>query len=150
MADYESDNGTVGTYEALIKGANAHLAGDGNTAYSAIAGVKADGLSEDAAKLYQSLMDTYGKQIVNQKFQEGFQLYKQKKYAEAVPVLKEVLEMDAANVQVMYYLARAYQADESLLAEPERTETVKSLFSKVIELSPGSEMARYAQINMPK
>lgn len=150
VAEYEGANGMAGTYEALIKGANAHLAGDGETAYTAVANINKEGLSEDAAKLYQSLLDTYGKQIVNQKFQQGFQLYKQKKYAEAVPILKEVLELDAENAQVMYYLARSYQTDESLLAEPERTETIKSLFTKVIELSPNSEMARYAQINMPK
>lgn len=150
IAEFEGANGMAGTYEALIKGANAHLAGDGETAYTAVANINKEGLSEDAAKLYQSLVDTYGKQIVNQKFQQGFQLYKQKKYAEAVPILKEVLELDADNAQVMYYLARSYQTDESLLAEPERTETIKSLFTKVIELSPNSEMARYAQINMPK
>lgn len=150
MAEYEGASGTSDTYEALIKGANAHLAGDGEAAYSAIANVNKEELSEDAAALYQSLIDTYGKKLVNQKFQQGFQLYKQKKYAEAVPILKEVLNLDEDNVQVMYYLGRSYQEDESLLEEPERTETVKALFTKIIELSPGSQMARYAQMNMPK
>lgn len=150
MAEYEGASGTSDTYEALIKGANAHLAGDGEAAYSAIANVNKEELSEDAAALYQSLIDTYGKKLVNQKFQQGFQLYKQKNYAEAVPILKEVLNLDENNVQVMYYLGRSYQEDESLLEEPERTETVKALFTKIIELSPGSQMARYAQMNMPK
>lgn len=150
MAEYEGASGTSDTYEALIKGANAHLAGDGEAAYSAIANVNKEELSEDAAALYQSLIDTYGKKLVNQKFQQGFQLYKQKNYAEAVPILKEVLNLDENNVQVMYYLGRSYQEDESLLEEPERTETVKALFSKIIELSPGSQMARYAQMNMPR
>lgn len=150
VSEYEGDSGTAGTYEALLKGANAHLAGDGNAAYEAISGIKNEGLSEDAAKLYQTIIDTYGTKILNTKFQEGFQLYKRKKYAEAVPVLKEVLKLDENNVQVMYYLGRSYQEDTSLLEEPERTETVKELFTKIIELAPGSEMAQYAQINMPK
>ena len=150
LSNYEGEDGSSGTYESLIKGANAHLAGDGNAAYEAIKGIEAEGLSEDAAKLYQSLMDTYGSRIAGSKFQEAFQLYKNKKYAEAVPVLKEVLALDDTNVQVMYYLARSYQEDESLLEEPERTEQIKALLNRVIELQPNSQMANYARINMPK
>jgi hypothetical protein len=63
--------------------------------------------------------------------------------------LKEVLQLDETNIQALYYLARSYQFDESLLEEPERTETVKELLTKVIELAPGTEMASYAQANMP-
>lgn len=150
LSNYEGDDGSAGAYELLIQGANAHLAGDGNAVYEAIKGVQADGLSEDAAKLYQSLMDTYGSQIIRSKQQEGLQYYKAKNYAKAVPLFKEVLEMDDTNVQVMYYLARSYQGDESLLEEPERTEQIKALMNRIIELEPDSEMARYAQINMPK
>ena len=150
LSNYEGDNGSAGTYELLIQGANAHLAGDGNAAYEAIKGVQKEGLSEDAAKLYQSLMDTYGSQIVRNKQQEGLQYYRAGNYTEAVPLFKEVLEADDTNIQVMYYLARSYQKDESLLEEPERTEQIKALMSRIIELEPGSEMARYAQINMPK
>ena len=150
LSNYEGEDGSAGVFESLIKGANAHLAGDGNAVYEAIKGIDAEGLSEDAAKLYQSLMSTYGSRIASSKFQEAFQLYKNKKYAEAVPVLKEVLALDDTNVQVMYYLARSYQEDESLLEEPERTEQIKALFNRVIELQPNSEMASYARINMPK
>ena len=68
----------------------------------------------------------------------------------AVPLFKDVLEADDTNIQVMYYLARSYQKDTSLLEEPERTEQVKALMNRIIELEPNSEMARYARINMPK
>lgn len=150
VSGYEGDNGLVTTYEALIKAANAHIAGDGDTAFEAISGIKKDGLSEEAAKLYQSLMDTYGSQYVEKKIKESYDLYQQKKYAEAVPVLQEVLTLDDDNAQAMYYLARCYQVDESLLAEPERTTKVKELLSKVIELAPGTQMAEYARSNMPQ
>lgn len=150
LSNYEGDDGSAGTYEMLIQGANAHLAGDGNAAYEAIKGIEADGLSEDAAKLYQSLMDTYGSKVITNKQQEGLKYYKAQNYTAAAPLFKEVLETDDTNIQVMYYLARSYQKDESLLEEPERTEQIKALLSRVIELAPGSELARYAQINMPK
>lgn len=150
VAGYEDDNGLVNKYEALIKGANAHIAGDGDTAFAAIFGVNKEGLSEDAAKLYQSLMDTYGKQVVEKKVREGYELYQKKKYAEAVPILEEVLALDESNSQAMYYLARCYQGDESLLEEPERTTRIKELLTKVIELAPGTQMAQYAQANMPQ
>ena len=150
LSNYEGEDGSAGTYESLIKGANAHMAGDGNAAYEAIKGIEADGLSEDATRLYQSLIDKYGSQIAKRKQQEGLQYYKAKNYVEAVPIFKDVLALDDTNVQVMYYLARSYQEDESLLEEPERTEQIKALLNKVIELQPDSEMANYARINMPK
>lgn len=150
LSNYESDDGSAGAYVLLIQGANAHLAGDGNAAYEAIKGIQADALPEDAAKLYQSLMDTYGSKISQNKQQEGLQYYKAGNYAAAVPLFKEVLETDDTNIQVMYYLARSYQKDKSILEEPERTEQVKALFNRVIELQPNSEMANYARINMPK
>ena len=150
LSNYEGDDGSAGTYALLIQGANAHLAGDGNAAYEAVKGVQKEGLSEDAAKLYQFLMDTYGSQIGQNKQQEGLQYYKAGNYAAAVPLFKDVLEADDTNIQVMYYLARSYQKDTSLLEEPERTEQVKALMNRIIELEPNSEMARYARINMPK
>ncbi len=150
VSDYEGDNGLLSAYEALIKGANAHFAGDADTAFASISGISKESLPEDAAKLYQSLMDTYGSKVVSKKVQEGYGLYQKKKYAEAVPVLNEVLTLDENNTQAMYYLARCYQEDESLLAEPERTNRIKELFTKVIELAPGTQMASYAKTNMPQ
>lgn len=150
VSGYEADGGLISSYEALIKGANAHMAGDSKGVSDVITSVKTEGLCEDAVKLYQSLMETYGSSIVNDKVQSGYSLYQEKKYGEAVAVLKEALAMDENNVQAMYYLARCYQSDESLLAEPERTEQIKALFTKVIELAPGTQTAEYAQSNMPQ
>ncbi len=150
LAEYETDDGTVATYEALIQAANAHLAGDGTTVLAALNGINPEGLPEAAGALYQALKTEYGAKVIGELKKEATNLYKKRDYVNAVAKLKEVLALDANDVQSMYYLARSYQEDESLLAEPERTEQVKALLSKIIELEPNGQFASYAKINMPQ
>ncbi len=150
IAEYEKDDGTAAAYEALIQAANAHLAGDGTTVLAVLNGVNTEGLPEAAGALYQALKTEYSTKVIGDLKKEATNLYKRKNFAEAVAKLKEVLALDANDVQSMYYLARSYQEDESLLAEPERTEQVKALLSRIIELEPNGQFASYAKINMPQ
>lgn len=155
VSEYETGGSAAAAYEALIKAANAHLAGDGAAALASLNGITVDGMSEEVGKLYQTLTggstgDSPTSQNLAAMKQEATNLYKAKNYTEAAAKLKEVLAQDPNDLQCLYYLGRSYQMDESLLAEPERTEQIKALFSKIIELNPNSSFAGWARGNMPQ
>ncbi len=146
-----SSTTVVTSYNGLIKAAQAHMNGDAAAVVTALAEVKADGLSQEANALYGTLNGQYAGQAVTILASEGYELYQAKDYKNALAKFDAALKLDGNHVQSLYYAARCYQADETLLPDvAKRNETIKNLFSKVLELEPNGNFAKYAKSNMPQ
>lgn len=151
VAGYETEGGLISTYEALIKASQAHLSGDGATVITVLNGVKQEGLSAEAGALYSALVGLYGGAATEALVNEGYDLYKNDDFKNAIVKFDAVLAMDANNVQALYYAARCYQSDTSLIPdEAQRTEKVKAYLTKVLDLQPEGTIAEYARANMPR
>lgn len=151
VGGYEGEGGILSSYEGLIKAAQAHMDGNSGGVMTALADVSKEGLSEDGQALYSALTSKYAGSAVADLSKEGIALYKEDKIKEALEKFEGALALDENHVQSIYYTARCYQADSTLIAdEAQRTEKIKSLYNKVLELEPDGSFAQYAKSNMPK
>lgn len=151
VGGYEAEGGIISSYENLIKAAQAHMNGDQGAVIVALNSVKSEGLSQEAGTLYTTLNGMYAGSAVSTLSSEGLDLYKANNFKEALAKFEAALALDANHVQSVYYTARCYQSDTTLIAdEAQRTEKIKSLYNKVLELEPDGTFAKYAKSNMPK
>lgn len=151
VSGYENEGGVISSYEALLSAASSHMSGDSAGVINALSGVKDEGLSDTAKSLYEILNTQYAASAVSTLSDAGYKLYKENKFAEAIEQFEAALAIDENNVQSIYYSARCYQSDTTLIPdETERNEKIKSLYTKVIELEPDGSFAKYAKSNMPK
>lgn len=144
QADLEGYVGTDGALQAmdkLLEAANAYLAD--STAVMAVAESLDEidleelggSVSEDFRKLHGSLTALVGPELAKAYYEEGYELYRQEQYAEALPVLVKAHQYDGANGDALYYLAHCYRLTDNHAK-------AKEAYEQVIEQFPGTEKAR--------
>ena len=143
-ADLEGYVGTDGALQAmnkLLEAANAYLA-DANAVMTVAESLDAidmeelgDSVSEDFKKLHANLTALVGPELAKAYYDQGYELYRQEQYAEALPILLKAHQYDEANGEALYYLAHCYRFTNN-------NEKAKEAYEQVAEQFPGTEKAR--------
>ncbi len=144
QADLEGYVGTDGALQAmnkLLEAANAYLA-DPNAVTTVAESLDAidmeelgDSVSEDFRKLHENLTTLVGPELAKAYYDEGYELYRQEQYAEALPILLKAHQYDETNGDALYYLAHCYRLTNN-------NAKAKEAYEQVAEQFPGTEKAR--------
>lgn len=143
LEGYVGEDGTMQTIDNLLQAANIYLTTQ-NLQETAVnleaiaANVKIEDTSEAFKNLYNTLLTTIGPSLAVTYYNDGLAAYRSEDFATAVELLNKAVYYDAANVESLYYLARAYHRSDD-------KENALSGYTKVVELFPGTQNATNAQ-----
>ncbi len=94
-----------------------------------------DAVSEDFKALHQKLTVLVGPELAKAYYDQGYELYRQEQYAEALPLLTKAYQYNETNGDALYYLAHCYRLTDN-------GAKAKEAYEEVIEKFPGTEKAR--------
>ena len=144
QADLDGYVGTDGALQAmdkLLKAANAYLV-DATQVMAVAESLDeinleelGDSVSADFKALHQNLTTLVGPELAKAYYDEGYELYRQEQYAQALPLLAKAYQYNEANGDALYYLAHCYRLTENNAKAKEAYEEVQQKF-------PGTEKAR--------
>lgn len=119
-------------YNAIIKGANAYLAG--NTADAAMAVIDVDASmigSQDALGIYDFLLEKCFADASDDLYKKGHEAFDNNNHTQAITLLEQSLRLKSNRVEAIYYLARSYNAIKD-------TDKAKEYYQKIIDDYPDS------------
>lgn len=140
---YQGKDGDMQAYDTLLNAADAYITnpedvitviGYLDETSTAAEGEESEN-SEAYDKLYNTLLALVGPVAAQSYYDAGFENYRQRNFAEAVPDFEMALRYDTANGDTMYYLANCYR-------NVDRTEDAAALYRQVIEMFPGTVKAQ--------
>lgn len=143
QANIESYVGTDGAMQAtnkLLAAANAYMADatDITAVAEPLDGIDTetlgDSASEEFTALYETMTALVGPELAKAYYEDGYNDYKQEKYASAIPNLAKAYQYDSTNGDALFYLANAYRRTNNI-------DKAKEAYAEVIELFPGTEKA---------
>lgn len=143
QANIESYVGTDGAMQAtnkLLAAANAYMADatDITAVAESLDGIDTetlgDSASEEFTALYETMTALVGPELAKAYYEDGYNDYKQEKYASAIPNLAKAYQYDSTNGDALFYLANAYRRTNNI-------DKAKEAYAEVIELFPGTEKA---------
>ncbi len=103
-----------------------------------LAKVKTDKLEKpQALELYNQIKDAVGEKAAAALYNEGYGLYSNRKYDEALEVLLQTYELDNTNADALYFIARSYHQKSDY-------ENAKKYYNLIIEKIPETNR-RYNQ-----
>ncbi len=103
-----------------------------------LAKVKTDKLEKpQALELYNQIKDAVGEKAAAALYNEGYGLYSNRKYDEALEVLLQTYELDNTNADALYFIARSYHQKSDY-------ENAKKYYNLIIEKIPETNR-RYSQ-----
>ena len=128
------------SYESLLLGYSSYIAYDHMTAGAHLELVDPTQLSESAGALYNSIWPEVSKNYYNALYYEGYTLFTNGNYAEAIDKLLRVVKKDPAfsNGDATYYLAQAYTKSGDM-------ESAKEYYQYIIDNYPGTQKANTAK-----
>lgn len=88
--------------------------------------------SKSFTALYEKLTGLIGPELAKTYYTEGYEEYRQEKYASAIPKLAKAYQYDETNGDALFYLANSYRRNGN-------ADKAKEAYAKVIELFPGTE-----------
>ncbi|MBE5865829.1 MAG: hypothetical protein E7292_06370 [Lachnospiraceae bacterium] len=143
LEGYVGEDGTMQTIDNLLQAANIYLTTQDlqETAVNLeaiAANVRIEDTSDAFKNLYNTLLTTIGPSLAVTYYNDGLAAYRSEDFATAVELLNKAVYYDAANVESLYYLARAYHRSDD-------KENALSGYTKVVELFPGTQNATNAQ-----
>lgn len=132
-------SGDESVYDSLFEGIQLYISGSKSEAAAKVAGVKEENLDNDKAKeiLKKIKEDTFSG-AAKELYEKGHRQYLSGKYEDALKTLQSVLDIDAENVDAMYFLGRTYQQIGD-------NEKAKEYYNKIIENYPDSSRAAEAK-----
>lgn len=140
---YVGDDGTLRTVDSLLAAAATYLETKDlqQTAVNLehiAANITIEETSEEFQKLYNTLLNTIGPELSLTYYEEGYTAYRSEDYPAAIENLSRAVYYDATNGDALYQLGHAYRKNED-------TQNALTTYQKVVELFPGTELARKAQ-----
>lgn len=136
LSAYEGQDDVATSYDNVLSAFSLYQAGDLEEAHKKLASVNEDLLSDTAKMVYETIENGYNSSKAQAAYDEAYRLYWEKKYEEAAPKLKEVVDLDETTGEgrAVYYLADSYdwlgQYDEAI-----------PYYRKYVELFPDGEYA---------
>jgi len=88
-------------------------------------------------ELYNQIKDAVGEKAAAALYNEGYGLYSNRKYDEALEVLLQTYELDNTNADALYFIARSYHQKSDY-------ENAKKYYNLIIEKIPETNR-RYSQ-----
>lgn len=143
LEGYVGEDGTMQTIDNLLQAANIYLTTQ-NLQETAVnleaiaANVNIEDTSEAFKNLYNTLLTTIGPELAVAYYNDGLAAYRSEDFTVAVELLNKAVYYDAANVESLYYLGRAYHRSAD-------KENALTTYTKVVELFPGTQNAANAQ-----
>lgn len=109
ITEAENDT-TLDSYESLLQAYIAYAGDDYDTATEYLESVEKSDLSDDAKKVYKTILNTVQEEVLGELYVDGVQAYSSGNYEEAVEILTEIVETDETyeDGMAMYYLAHTY------------------------------------------
>lgn len=140
---FAGEDGTLQMVESLQRTVAAYLQeGDMQAAADSLEhisrNVVMEEMSESFRNLYNGLMGSIGPSLSAEYYTQGYDLYRTNDYTGAIELLSKSVYYDAANVDALYFLARAYERNED-------AENAIAAYDKVLELFPDSGRVRDAK-----
>ena len=124
----------VSSYEELLKAYASYSSGDSAAALEQLEAINQDTLSDDAKTLYSSVFSKVGATAVQDLYRTGYDAYQKGDYATAIEDLGKCYELDNAQGDALYFLARSYHKSGD-------TENAKTYYQKVIDEFPNTRKA---------
>lgn len=125
----EAANTKASSYESLFEAQKLAAEENYEAAAEALTKVDAEGLTEGAKTLYDSVSAQVNAVVVGDLYNKGLNSYNSGNYEEAKASLEKVVALDAAHADAQYYLARSFENLDDV-------ENAKKHYQQVIELLP--------------
>jgi TolA-binding protein len=97
---------------------------------------------EKRTEAFESLKDSFlllvGNELADFYYSRGSSSYREEKYAEAVPDLKQAYSYDETNVDALFYLGNSYR-------QTGETDKAKEIYAQVMDNFPGTDRASKAE-----
>ena len=140
---YVGNDGTLQTIDKLLVTASNYIADNDIHAAAAdlevIAGnVDIAEMTEGFQTLYTTVFGAIGPKLSAEYYTTGYEYFRTEDYALAIETLGKAVEYDASNADALYFLGRSYQKSGD-------KENAVAIYTKVIELFPGSDRAKNAE-----
>ncbi|MGN0483356.1 MAG: tetratricopeptide repeat protein [Lachnospiraceae bacterium] len=129
------------SYSKVIEAYAAYIKEDTQTATAALEQVKTEDLDETTKAIYDQTNTELQTKMMDTWYAEGTKAYNSYDYQNAVANLQQVVNVDEQYGEgyALYYLAQSLRRTENL-------EKALPYYQRVVELYPGSERARTAQM----
>ncbi len=144
MDAYTNQDGSLESYDTLLKAADAYLTNQEDVVTVADYLEEINRIEEEQEeetenseaydKLYNTLLALIGPTVADSYYDAGYEFYRQEDYQAAIPDLEKAYQYDATNGDALYYLANSYNSVG-------RSEDAKEAYKQVIELFPGTVKA---------
>lgn len=144
LDSYVGTDGALQATQSLLAAANAYLTDETNITAVADHMDEIDlenlgeSAGEDFTKLFDTLTSLIGPQLAKTYYDDGYNDYRQEKYAAAIPKLVKAYQYDETNGDALFYLANSYRRSGN-------TNKAKETYAEVIRKFPNTEKANRSE-----
>ena len=140
LENYTGKGDQKASYEKLLEAQTAQLAGDLETAATAMETVNRDLLDANGQAKYDEIVAVTNVYLEDKHYEEGYKAFYAKEYPQAVEHFAKVVELDEtySNGDAINYLAQSYAAVGD-------NENALTYYKKVVEAYPNTRKARAAE-----
>lgn len=135
-----ADTSAKTNVNALLDAANLYLNNDKEGAAKALVSYDGSNLKDfaSAAKIYDFIKDKTFEDTAKKLYQEGYDKYDDKKYDEAIEILKNAVALKPGYEDALYFIGRSYQKAEDYT-------NAKEYFELLVKDSPDTRRGRDAK-----
>lgn len=132
-SDDTADTSAKTNVEALLSAANLYLTGKKEEAALALVDYDGTNLTDfaSAAKVYDFIKEKTFEDAAQKLYYKGYDLYEDRKYDEAIEVLKNAVKLKEGYEDPLYIIGRCYQGLEDY-------ENARTYFTQIVEANPDS------------